>query len=90
MVQHMASIDPTMMARDPRQVGAALRRARRAQKLTQAALARKAGVTQATISLLEGGMDGVKLRTITDVMAALGLEFMIGPRATGGDGTGLF
>lgn len=68
---------PEMMARDPRQVGLALRRARRAQKLTQSDIANKAGVTQATVSLLESGTGGVKLKTVTDVMAALGLEFVI-------------
>lgn len=71
---------PEMMARDPRQVGTALRRARRALHLTQSDVADRAGVTQATVSLLEGGTGGVKLRTVTDVMAAMGLEFVIRPR----------
>ena len=71
-----------MLARDPRQLGMALRRARRALNLSQSAVASKAGVTQATVSLLEGGAEGVKLKTVTDVMAALGVEFVIRPRRT--------
>lgn len=81
-----------MMARGPRQVGMALRRARRAQRLTQTNVADRAGVTQATVSLLEGGTHGVKLKTVTDVMAALGLD-AIRPRrgeAEAGDVAGLF
>lgn len=84
---------PEMMARDPRQIGMALRRARRALRLTQSDLASKAGVTQATVSLLEGGMDGAKLRTLTDIMAALGLELVVRPRraeAEPDDVAGLF
>ncbi|MDO9713085.1 helix-turn-helix domain-containing protein [Paracraurococcus lichenis] len=73
---------PDMMARDPRQIGMALRRARRAQRLTQSQLADKAGVTQATISLLENGLEGVKLKTVTDILAALGLELVVRPRRT--------
>jgi DNA-binding transcriptional regulator YiaG len=46
-----------MLARDPRQLGMALRRARRALNLSQSAVASKAGVTQATVSLLEGGAE---------------------------------
>ncbi len=71
---------PPALARDPRQIGTALRRARRARHLTQSQLAASAGVTQATISLLEAGAEGAKLKTLTDVMAALGLELLIQPR----------
>lgn len=73
---------PQVLARDPRQIGTALRRARRSLKLTQSDVANKAGITQATVSLLEGGMEGARLKTLTDVLAALGLELVIRPRLT--------
>ena len=43
-------------------------------------LGEKAKLRRATISTLESGEPGTELRTLCDVMAALGLEFSIRPR----------
>lgn len=73
------------LARTAKQIGAALRRRRRALRLTQTDLAAKTNLRQATISALENGEDGTQLRTLFDVMAALELEFVIRPRVRAGD-----
>jgi len=71
------------VARSPRQMGEALRRARRSKALTQKELAEKMDVRQATISQLEDG--GSQVRTLMDALAALGLELVIRPRRQGTD-----
>jgi HTH-type transcriptional regulator/antitoxin HipB len=68
------------IARTSMQIGAALRRCRRSAGLSQDALAAKANLRQATISALESGEAGTQLRTLIDVMAALGLEIVIRER----------
>lgn len=72
------------IARTPKQIGEALRRERRRLGLNQSVLGEKAGLRQATISSVENGETGTQLRTICDIMAALGLEFVIRPRAGSG------
>jgi len=67
-------------ARNATQIGAAIRRARRQARLTQAALGAKTGLRQATISELERGEGDVRLSTVLDVLAALGLELVIDER----------
>ena len=67
-------------ARNATQIGAAIRRARRLARLTQAALGAKTGLRQATISALERGEGDVRLSTVLDVLAALGLELVIDER----------
>lgn len=69
------------IARSPKDVGNALRNARKAQKLTQAELARRAGIWQRTISTIETSASGTKLDTIFDLLAALDLEIQIVPRS---------
>ena len=69
------------ISRTPTQIGAALRRRRRALKLTQTDLGDRTSLRQATISGLEHGEPGTQLRTLLDVMAALDLEFVIRPRS---------
>ena len=69
------------ISRTPKQIGAALRRRRRALKLTQTDLGDRTSLRQATISGLERGEPGTQLRTLLDVMAALDLEFVIRPRS---------
>lgn len=71
------------VARNPKQVGEAVRRVRRQQKLTQGQLGSKMDVRQATVSSLEGGDAGTKLRTLMDALAALNLELVIRPRGSG-------
>jgi HTH-type transcriptional regulator/antitoxin HipB len=67
-------------ARTPKQIGAIVRRARRNAGLTQAALAVKIGLRQATVSRLERGEDDTRLTTLLDVLAALGLQITIDER----------
>ncbi len=71
------------LARSSRQIGDAVRRARKLQNLSQSALAQKAGVRQAAISGLETGEQGVRLDTLLELLAALGLELQIAPRSSG-------
>lgn len=65
------------IARTPRQIGEALRRERRKLGLNQNSLGDKTRLRQATISAVENGEPGTQLRTLCDIMAALGLEFVI-------------
>lgn len=68
------------IARTPKDVGVALRNARKAQKLTQQELGERSGLWARTISLIETDASGTKLDTIFDLCAALGLELHITPR----------
>ena len=69
------------IARTTKQLGAAIRRRRRKLNLRQADLGAKTKLRQATISALENGEPGTQLRTLTDVMASLGLELVIRERS---------
>lgn len=71
------------IARTAKQLGAAVRRRRREAGLTQAALGERAHLRQATVSALESGEAGAQLRTLIDVMAALGLELVVRERGAG-------
>lgn len=71
------------ISRSPADIGNILRNARRAQKLSQQDLARRAGVWPRTISLIESGAGGAKLDTLFDLLAALDLELQIAPRSRG-------
>ena len=71
------------LARSPKQIGAVLRRHRRAQGLTQTELANRAGIRQGTVSLMESGAEGVKLSTFMDVLRGLDLEIVLQPRSKG-------
>jgi HTH-type transcriptional regulator / antitoxin HipB len=73
------------LARDPKQLGSILRRARKRLKWSQADLAEKTGLRQATISLIENGHSAAKLETLLSVLAALDLEFQIAPRTKGAE-----
>jgi|ERR1035437_7091354 HTH-type transcriptional regulator/antitoxin HipB len=74
------------LARDPRQLGNLIRRARKSRALSQGALGAKAGLRQETISLMESGNSAAKLETILAVLAALDLELRVAPRSKGGLG----
>jgi HTH-type transcriptional regulator/antitoxin HipB len=67
-------------ARTARQIGAILRRRRRRLGLSQAELGEKAGVRQATISALESGEQGARLKTVFDVMSVLGADLIVRDR----------
>jgi HTH-type transcriptional regulator/antitoxin HipB len=68
------------IARSPQQVGHLIQRIRQERGLNQTQLAQLAGLRQEMISKIETGQGGVKLSTVSDVLAALGLEMTIAPR----------
>ncbi len=71
------------LARDPKQIGNLIRRARKKRGFSQTQLGEKAGLRQETISLIETGNPAAKLETILNVLATLDLEFRIVPRSKG-------
>ncbi|GHE04002.1 XRE family transcriptional regulator [Defluviimonas sp. 20V17] len=71
------------LARTSRQIGTIIQRTRKQRGWTQAQLAERAGLRQETISIIESGEKPSKLPSILAVLAALDLEFTIGPRAKG-------
>jgi len=60
------------LARDPKQIGNLIRRARKRRGLSQGALGAKAGLRQETVSLLEAGNETAKLQTKTHQRTAAG------------------
>ena len=71
------------LARDPKQIGNLVRRARKRQRLSQGALGARAGLRQETVSLIENGNSGARIETILAVLAALDLELRVAPRSKG-------
>ena len=69
-----------IVARTPRQVGDALRRFRKLRKLTQGDISEQIGLRQATISSVENGESGTKLKTLTEILKALNLELVFRER----------
>ena len=61
-------------------LGHVLKDARRRHRLTQAALAERAGVTQATVSKIERDIAPPGLDTILKLAAVLGLELVVRPK----------
>ena len=70
--------------RSNKELGAALRMARKSKNLRQVDVARKASVRQALVSDLENGATMAKLDTVIKVLAALDLDLSIIPRGTAG------
>lgn len=70
------------MIRAPKQLGAAIQRRRKALKLTQTDLSRKANLRQATISQIERG-ENAHLESLFAVLAALDLELTVQERTRG-------
>jgi HTH-type transcriptional regulator/antitoxin HipB len=68
-------------ARSAAQIGAVIRRERRARGLTQAQLGAKTGLRQATVSKLEKGEPATRLSTLFDVLATLNLEVTVSSRS---------
>lgn len=68
------------IARTSKQIGAAVRRRRRALGMNQKDVGTKTQLRQATISGLEAGEAGTQLRTLFGVLTALNLELVIRPR----------
>lgn len=71
------------LARTPKQIGAALRRARKQRGWTQTELGARAGFRQETISLMETGNPATRLDSLLAVIAALDLECQVQPRNQG-------
>ena len=72
------------LARDARQLGNLIRRARKQQAMSQKDLGDRAGRRQETISLLENGNPAAKVETVLSVLAALHLELQVVPRTKSG------
>ena len=70
-----------LVIRSTRNLGSALREARRSIKLTQTDLGEKTGLRQATISSLENGAGGT-LDSLFKVMTELKLELRLETRST--------
>ena len=68
------------IARTTKQIGAAIRRRRRALGLNQKDVGKKTNLRQATVSGLEAGEVGTQLRTLFGVLTALDMELVIRPR----------
>jgi HTH-type transcriptional regulator/antitoxin HipB len=77
------------LARSPKQIGAALRRRRRALKLTQTVLATRASVRQATVSSAEAG-EPMQIETLFNLLAGLDLEIVLRPRTKGAGASDVF
>ena len=74
--------------RNNKDLGAAIRLARKTRNLRQVDVAQTASVRQALVSELENGATTAKLDTVTKVLAALDLDLSIVPRRkTGFDPT---
>lgn len=70
------------MARNEKQLGAILRRARKQADLTQTELGQKLHLRQGTVSRLEAGEPAVQLNTLMAALAALNLELVVRSRTT--------
>jgi len=69
------------LARDSKQIGNIIRRARKKQGLTQSQLGDKAGLRQATISQIESGNPSARIDTLLQLFAALDLELRVAERS---------
>ena len=70
--------------RNNKDLGEAIRRARKNMDLRQVDVAQKASVRQALVSDLENGMTTAKLDTVIRVLAALDMDLSIVPRRKAG------
>ncbi|WP_367608120.1 helix-turn-helix domain-containing protein [Legionella sp. W05-934-2] len=58
-------------------LGAAIRRQRKAKKLTQTEVGAQINIEQSTLSSVEQGAEGTRLSTLFRILAALDLEMVI-------------
>lgn len=70
----------TEKIRSTEQLGNAIRRSRKLQKISQTELAKKAGVTQKTISKIESDASKANISTMLLILAALKLDLTISER----------
>jgi HTH-type transcriptional regulator/antitoxin HipB len=83
-MQYKIEKDPVpveQIVRTSKQLGSAIRRHRRSAGLSQAQVGARTNLRQATISALERGEPGTELRTVIDVMTALGVEIVVRDRS---------
>lgn len=71
------------IARNEKQLGAILRRARKTAGLTQGSLSNQIHLRQGTVSRLEAGEPAMQLRTLMAALAALDLELVVRARSKG-------
>lgn len=69
------------IARSPKQLGAAIHRARKQNGMSQTELGRLAGLRQELVSKIETGQEGTRLSSIYALFAALDLEMVIDQRS---------
>ena len=69
-----------MGMRTPQRIARSLRTARRQSGLTQATVAKEAGVSREALSLLENGRRGARVETLNAVLDVLGYEIAFLPR----------
>jgi HTH-type transcriptional regulator/antitoxin HipB len=69
------------LARDSKQIGNIIRRARKKQALTQGQLGEKTGLRQATVSQVENGHPSARIDTLLALFGALDLELCVAPRS---------
>jgi HTH-type transcriptional regulator/antitoxin HipB len=74
---------PEQMARNERQLGAILRRARRKAGRTQSGMSETLYLRQGTVSRLEAGKPAIQLHTLFQALAALDLELVVRARTKG-------
>jgi y4mF family transcriptional regulator len=67
---------------EPRQLGALLRQVRKAQGITQEDLSALAGVGPRLIGEIERGKPTAEIGKVFQLLASLGLDFVIQPRST--------
>ena len=72
----------TVVWRSGKQIGAAVRAARERMGLTQAELARRAGVGLKFLYELESGKDTLRADKVLDVLEVLALELVVTPRGS--------
>lgn len=73
----------SQLVRSAKTLGAALRRHRNEVGLTQNELAQRAGIQQRTVSMVEKGVEGVRLSSIIAILRALDLELLVQARSKG-------
>ncbi len=72
------------IVRNNKELGEAIRRARKKKGLRQVDVARKASVRQALISDLENGVTAARHDTVIRVLSALDLDLSVVPRRKAG------
>ena len=83
------SILAPIVVRSDDQLANAIKRLRKMQGLSQAELAKKAGVTQPTVSRIEQGSKAAEVGTIFLLLSALNIDLQVIPRVQNKRGNSL-